>query len=373
MNLFWWQEPCQAFDHVALRKATLRQQRLLKPSGGLGQLEPVLLRLAGMQGREKPGLEHLSVAVFVADHGVAEAGISAAPQVLTGVLLRSLGEGGAALSVLARQLNARLEVIDLGTAGPVGTLDGVRHVQIGAGTQNFLEYDAMTPAQCLIALETGRDSVTRAEGRDLYIAGAVGVGGTTSASALACALLDCPAERLVGPGCGLDAAGVARKRTIIEAALERHGKAPDNNPLGLLQSLGGFEIAALVGAYLACAQQGVPALVDGFACSVAALLAVRLNPRCRPWLLFAQCSAEPGHRWVLDALQAEPLLRLDLALGDGSGAALAVPMLQAACRVHAEMASLEEALERAHSPLVTEQSVAGAAKRNPMLRSRMHV
>lgn len=350
MNLFWWQESCQALDHVALHKASRRQRRLLKPSGGLGQLEPFLVRLAGMQGRENPRLEHIAFSLFMADHGVAEAGVSAAPQALTGLMMRSMVEGDAALSVLARHLDARLEVIDLGTAGPVGTLEGVRHVQVGAGTQNFLDDDAMTPAQCLIALETGRDSAGRAVGQDLYIAGSLGVGGTTAATALACALLDCPASALVGFGCGLDDAGVARKCEVIDAALKKHAAVLDN-PLGLLQSLGGFEIAALVGAYLSCAQRGVPVLVDGFVCSVAALLAVRLNPHCRTWLLFAQNSSEPGHRRVLDALQAEPLLQLDLAMGDGCGAALAVPMLRSACQLHAEMVSLEEALSRAASSL----------------------
>jgi len=359
MNLFWWQEPCQALDHVALQKATQRQQRALKPSGGLGQLEPVLIRLAGMQGREKPRLDQICMSVFIADHGVAEAGISAAPQSLTGVLLRSTVEGGA-LSVLARQLNASLEVIDLGTAGPVGTIEGVRHLQIGAGTLNFLHDDAMTPAQCLIALASGRESARRAVGQDLFIGGGLGVGSTTAATALACAVLGHPATLLVGPGCGLDETGVLHKQTVIDAALERHAVVRDS-PLGLLQSLGGFEIAALVGAYLECAQQGVPVLVDGFVSSVAALLAVRLNPRCRPWLLFAQLSAEPGHRLVLEALQADPLLQLDLSMGDGSGAALAVPMLQAACRLHAEMISLEDALGRAMASDVTGPSAAGRA------------
>lgn len=343
MSLFWWQEPCQSLDHIALRKATERQRRQLKPARALGRLEPFLVQLAAQQGREKPQLSRLGCSLFVADHGVAEVGVSAVPRAVTGMMVGNVAEGLSVLSILARRLGATLEVIDLGTARPIDNVPGVRHVGLGPGTRNFLCEDAMTPAQCMIALETGREAAARAlaANLDLFIGGTLGVGSSASASALACALLGCPAELLVGPGSGLDAAGVARKRTLVEAALERHLAVLDN-PLGLLQSLGGFEIAALTGAYLGCAQLGVPVLVDGFVSTVCALLATRLNPRCRPWLLFSHCTSEPGHYWLLDALKAEPLLQLDLLLGDGSGAALAVPMLQAACDLHAELATLDE-------------------------------
>lgn len=359
MSLFWWQEPCQSLDHVALRKATERQRRQLKPVRALGRLEPFLVQLAAQQGRETPQLSRLGCHLFIADHGIAEIGVSAAPRALTSMMLGNVAGGVSALSILARRLGASLDIVDLGTVRPIGDLPGVRHVRLGAGTQNFLTDDAMTPAQCMVALETGREAANRALAAhlDLFIGGTLGVGSSTSASALACALLGCPAELMVGPGCGLDAAGVARKRTLIEAALERHAGVLDN-PVGLLQSLGGFEIAALTGAYLGCAQWGVPVLVDGFVSTVAALLATKLHSRCRPWLLFSHCTAEPGHYWLLDALKAEPLLQLDLALGDGSGAALAIPMLQAACALHAELASLDEGLKQ-----MTEPDDAPAAER----------
>jgi len=159
---------------------------------------------------------------------------------------------------------------------------------------------------------------------------------------MACALLECVALEMVGPGTGLNSAGVAHKAEVIELALELH-RPQISEPIDILQRLGGFEIAALSGAYLACAQQGITALVDGFICSVAALLAVRLNPDCRNWLLFAHCGAEPGHQRVLNMLQAEPLLDLGLRLGEGSGAALAVPLLQLACSLHNDMATFAEA------------------------------
>jgi nicotinate-nucleotide--dimethylbenzimidazole phosphoribosyltransferase len=259
-------------------------------------------------------------------------------------MLLNFVSGGAAISVLARQLGACLEVVDLGTVTPSLDLPGVRHLRVGPGTANFLQGPAMTLAQGEQALQAGRDSAMRAaaSGTQLFIGGEMGIGNTTAASALACALLDCPVAHLVGPGTGLDAAGIRRKTEVIERALAVHG-ASNGDPLQTLCNLGGFEIAALVGAYLACAQQGIAVLVDGFICSVAALVAVRLNPACRPWLLFAHRGAEPGHRHVLETLAAEPLLDLGLRLGEGSGAALAVPLLRLACDLHGQMATFAEA------------------------------
>lgn len=202
----------------------------------------------------------------------------------------------------------------------------------------------MTVAQLLLAMNAGQSSAQRAHeaGCQLFIGGEMGIGNTTAATAMACLLLDCTALEVTGPGTGLDSAGVAHKAEVIEAALELHRPAI-SEPIEILQRLGGFEIAALSGAYLACAQQGISVLVDGFICSVAALLAVQLNPACRDWLLFAHSGAEPGHQRVLKALQAEPLLDLGLRLGEGSGAALAVPLLQLACSLHNDMATFTEA------------------------------
>ncbi|PMY61447.1 MULTISPECIES: nicotinate-nucleotide--dimethylbenzimidazole phosphoribosyltransferase [Pseudomonas] len=344
MNDFWWLRPCKALDTQALEAAQSRQQQLTKPAGSLGQLEQVAVQLAGLQGRVKPGLEQLWIAIFAGDHGVVAEGVSAYPQAVTGQMLHNFVSGGAAISVLARQLRARLEVVDLGTVTPGLNLPGVRHLNLGAGTRNFVEGPAMTQAQGERALQAGRDSVLRAveQGSELFIGGEMGIGNTTAASTVACALLDIPVAHLAGPGTGLDAAGVSHKAQVIERALSRHA-AQRGDALQTLFNLGGFEIAALVGAYLACAQEGVAVLVDGFICSVAALVAVRLNPECRPWLLFGHRGAEPGHRHILQTLEAEPLLDLGLRLGEGSGAALAVPLLRLACDLHGQMATFAEA------------------------------
>ncbi|MBD9575587.1 nicotinate-nucleotide--dimethylbenzimidazole phosphoribosyltransferase [Pseudomonas sp. BGr12] len=344
MSLQWWLQGTQPIDRVAQDKAAARQDQLTKPRGALGRLEVETIRLAGLQGRERPTLEHIWIALFAGDHGVVAEGVSAYPQAVTVEMLRNFVRGGAAISVLARDLDARLEVIDLGTATPLEPLPGVLHVMVGAGTANFTREPAMTAAQCLIALESGRESVRRAQqaGAELFIGGEMGIGNTSSAAALACALLDEPAQVLVGPGTGLDSRGVARKVEVIDRALALH-RAHCDEPFEALCRLGGFEIAALVGAYLACAQKGIPVLVDGFICTTAALCATHLNPGCRDWLLFAHAGAEPGHNRVLAALDAQPLLDLGLRLGEGSGAALAVPLLRQACRLHSGMATFAEA------------------------------
>ncbi|WP_286786321.1 MULTISPECIES: nicotinate-nucleotide--dimethylbenzimidazole phosphoribosyltransferase [Pseudomonas] len=343
MTIDWWRQACRPLDLAARAEAEARQAQLTKPTGSLGQLEGVALALAALQGA-RPDIRLPWIAVFAGDHGVVAEGVSAYPQEVTGQMLRNFVGGGAAISVLARQLDARLEVVDLGTAFPLEALPGVRHLNLGAGTGNFAREAAMSDAQLRLALQAGRDSLLRAKasGADLFIGGEMGIGNTSAASALACALLGLPARELVGPGTGLDAGGVARKAAVIERALALHG-AFLGDPFEVLRRLGGFEIAALVGAYLAAAQEGVAVLVDGFICSVAALLAVRLNPACRDWLLFGHRGAEPGHRRVLDALNAQPLLDLGLRLGEGSGAALAVPLLRLACALHNQMATFAEA------------------------------
>lgn len=344
MTQSWWLNPCKPIHAQATDEANARQQQLTKPAGSLGRLESIAVQLAGLQGQVKPSLNEVWIAIFAGDHGVVAEGVSAFPQEVTGQMLHNFVSGGAAISVLARQLGASLEVVDLGTVNPALDLPGVRHLNVGPGTANFVEGPAMTQAQGEHALQAGRDSVQRAiaAGAQLFIGGEMGIGNTTAASALACALLDCPVVHLTGPGTGLNAAGVSHKVQVIERALALHN-ASRGDALQTLLNLGGFEIAALVGAYLACAQQGVAVLVDGFICSVAALVAVRLNPECRQWLLFGHRGAEPGHRHVLETLNAEPVLDLGLRLGEGSGAALAVPLLRLACDLHGQMATFAEA------------------------------
>ena len=344
MSTPWWLNPCKPVDRDMQAAAAERQQQLTKPAGSLGRLEDLAVQLAGLQGRLKPRVDQLWIGIFAGDHGVVAEGVSAYPQAVTGQMLHNFVSGGAAISVLARQLGAQLDVVDLGTVTPMLDLAGVRHLQLGAGTANFATGPAMSDAQGLKALQAGRDSVLRAQavGSEVFIGGEMGIGNTASASAVASALLDCPASQLTGPGTGLDAAGVSHKARVIDRALALHAGHLDD-PLQTLFRLGGFEIAALVGAYVACAQEGVVAVVDGFICTVAAMVAVRMNPDCREWLIFSHRGAEQGHRHVLESLEAEPLLDLGLRLGEGSGAALAVPLMRLACNLHGQMATFAEA------------------------------
>ena len=344
MNADWLNLPHAPLNDAARRAAEDRQAQLTKPPGALGRLESLAVQLAAMQGTARPGLERVRIVVFAADHGVAAEGVSAFPQAVTAEMIRNFARGGAAISVLARHLGASLEVMNLGTVVETGPLDGVLHLHLGAGTANFTQEAAMSHDQLARALSAGRQSTERARLADaqLFIGGEMGIGNTTAASALACALLGAPAEMLAGPGTGLDTHGVAHKAEVIRRALALH-REHLSDPLETLRRLGGFEIAALAGSYIACAHVGLPVLVDGFIATVAALAAAR---RCRGadnWFIYSHASAEPGHARVLQALNAHPLLDLGMRLGEGSGAAVAVPLLRLACALHNDMATFAEA------------------------------
>lgn len=343
-DLDWLKLPAKQLDEAARSAAQARQQQLTKPPGALGQLENLAIRLAAMQGCEKPQAEKVFINVFAGDHGVAEENVSAFPQLVTAEMVKNFARGGAAICVLAKQLNAKLEVVNLGTAFETGDLPGVLQRNIGKGTANFTKQPAMTAAQLADAMQAGQESAAHAEklGTQLYIGGEMGIANTTSAAALACALLKHAPQQLAGPGTGLDASGVQHKAAVIARALELHA-ADLNDPLEILRRLGGFEIAALTGAYISCAQHGITVLVDGYITTAAALLAVRIQPAVADWLVYAHRSAEPGHILMLNALKAETMLELGMRLGEGSGAGVAVPLLRLACALHNDMATFAEA------------------------------
>lgn len=336
----WLNTPAKTLDTAAGDQARVRQEQLTKPPGSLGALETLVIHLAQLQGRALPRIGRIHIAVFAADHGVAIENVSAFPQAVTAQMINNFASGGAAISVLAGGLGAQLEIVDLGTVGESVASPCVTRQHIAPSTANLAHEAAMTLSQLAAALRAGADSTRRAveAGADLFIGGDMGIGNTTAATALACALLDAAPQALAGPGTGLGVAGVAHKVKVIERALVLHA-AHLADPLEALRRLGGFEIAALVGAYIASAQKGMPILVDGFITSAAALAACRIHPRTCDWLLFAHRSAEPGHAAILAALNAKPLLDLGMRLGEGSGAAVAVPLLRAACALHAGMAT----------------------------------
>jgi len=351
----WLKERAGAPSAAARAEAEAHQAQLTKPPGALGRLEELALRLEALQGRPRPMIERVRIAVFAADHGVAAEGVSAFPQAVTAQMVANMAAGGAAISVLAEQIGAAIELIDLGTVTPIPAHPLIRSAIVAPGTANLAHGPAMSETQLALALAAGRAAAQRAvaDGSDLFIGGEMGIGNTTTAAAVACALLGRPAAELVGPGTGVDSAGIARKCAVIDQALRLHGDALAD-PSAVLARLGGFEIAALTGAYVACAQLGLPALVDGFISSAAALAATRLCPGCGDWLLLAHASAEPGHRAIMSALAQAgtgiPLLDLGMRLGEGSGAAVAVPLLRLACALHGNMATFADAGVAPKSP-----------------------
>lgn len=325
--------------------AEARQAALTKPVGSLGVLEALAVRLAALQASDTPRAASAPIILFAGDHGVTAQGVSAYPSAVTAEMLRNFARGGAAISVLARELGSALQVVDVGSLADA-EIPGVIVDKLRQGTRDFSDTPAMTRAEVDFALDAGQRAVGRAleSGADIIILGEMGIGNTTAAAAIASALLGARAVDLVGSGTGLDDKGMSRKARVIETALSLHGL--DEEPadaVTVLTSVGGFEIAALVGAMIASAQARVPVLVDGFIVSAAALAAVRINPTCAPWLIFSHRSMERGHRMVLDALGVEPILDLKLRLGEGSGAALALPILRLACVLHSGMATFAEA------------------------------
>lgn len=342
--LSWWQQPAYPLDPTSQQAAFERQQQLTKPTGALGLLEQLAITLAGMQGQVCPQLKQPFVSIFAADHGVAAAGVSAFPSAVTAQMVANFARGGAAICVLARQIGAHFEVVDVGVDGHTTALPTVIQAKTHWGTANFLQQPAMDQASFEIALQAGRDAVCRAQSRgaDAFIGGEMGIGNTTSASALACVWLGATPQEMSGAGTGLDVDGIARKAAVIEQALARHLHQL-SSPLQVIQTFAGFEIVALIGAYIAAAQVGLPVIVDGFISSVAALSAVKLNPMVRQWMIFGHQSAELAHQRILQALDATPILQLGMRLGEGSGAATAWSVLQSACALHAQMATFAQA------------------------------
>lgn len=343
-KLTWWQQPIAVLDLDSQTAALARQATLTKPAGALGQLETLAVRLAAMQGRAQPTLDRPWISVFAADHGITQAGVSAYPSAVTAQMVSNFVHGGAAINVLAQQIKASFEIVDVGVATDTGQMAAVIQAKTSYSTANFQQQPAMSIKDAEHALQAGYAAVQRAlaADADCWIGGEMGIGNTSSATAIACCLLNQPATRLTGAGTGLATAAIQHKAQVIQAALDQHAVSADQ-PLRVLCTFGGFEIAALCGSYLAAAQAGLPILVDGFISSVAALLAVRMQPACRDWMIFSHQSAEQGHHVVLEAMQAQPLLRLGMRLGEGSGAATAFPLLQLACALHNQMATFAEA------------------------------
>jgi nicotinate-nucleotide--dimethylbenzimidazole phosphoribosyltransferase len=341
-------------DAGAMAEVARRLDRLTKPPGSLGRLETLAIEVVGIQGESVTSIRRPAIAVFAGDHGITRQGISPYPPEVTRQMVANFATGGAAINVLSRSAGAELVVVDVGVAGePIEPMQtnapaaaGFRLIaaRVAPGTRDFSVEPAISPAETLAAIEVGRTVAAGLidAGCDLLGVGEMGIGNTTSSSAIVAALTGRPAEDVTGRGTGLDDAGVRHKAAVVDAALARHGLDP-TRPLDVLAAVGGLEIAALVGAILEAASRRVPVVLDGFITGAAALVAARLAPDLPARLIASHRSAEPGHRIVLDALGLAPVLDLGLRLGEGSGTALAMPVIGAALRILGEMATFEDA------------------------------
>ena len=315
-----------------------RLDNLTKPPGSLGRLESLALEYGIMRGTPDLKLTKAAVVTFAADHGISKCGVSAYPREVTPQMVANLVSGGAAICVLCRHYGIDHFIVDVGVDFDFGDVPGLRNHKIAHGTNNFLEQDAMTREQALASLRIGAEF---ADGYDCMGTGEMGIGNTTASAAILTVLGKCPIEDAVGRGTGLDDEGVRRKTEVVRGAIE--ARRPGDDPLDVLTKLGGFEIGAIAGLILGAASRRIPVVVDGFISGAAALVATRLRPECREYLVFSHVSRERGHRRMLEILGAKPLLDLDLCLGEGTGAAIGIDLLRAAVRLYNEMATFEEA------------------------------
>lgn len=331
-------------DEDAMAKAKERMDRLTKPLGSLGRLEEIAVRVAGIAGTPLPNVENKAVIVFAADHGVVAKGVSLYPREVTAQMVMNFVRGGAAISVLSRHCDAKLVVVDVGVAAELPKHDGLILRKVAWGTRDISSEPAMTHEQVFEAINVGIEVAKMLinDGVRIIALGDMGIGNTTPSAAIAAVLLGKPARDVTGRGTGLDDERYEHKVAVIEAALNLHRPNP-NDPIEVLTKVGGLEIAALVGTVIACAAERIPVVLDGFITTAAAALAFKMQPLVREYMFAGHLSMEPGHRLLLDWLALEPMLNLNMRLGEGTGAVLAMHLIDAACKVLSQMATFDEA------------------------------
>lgn len=331
-------------DSGAMDRARRRLDSLTKPPGSLGRLEELVERIAGITGRDQPALPRKAVIVMAADHGVAAEGVSAYPQAVTPQMVLNFLSGGAAINVLARHAGARVVVVDMGVAAPLPARPQLVSRRIGPGTASIARGPAMGREDAIRSVEAGIECVAgeHERGLDLVGTGDMGIANTTPSAAVACAITGISPVKIAGRGTGVDDAGWRRKVAVVETALGRNLPNKDD-AIDVLAKVGGFEIGGLAGVMIGAAARRIPVVIDGFISGAAALIAVGLAPAVRGYLIAAHVSAESGHRAVLDHLGLRPLLDFDMRLGEGTGAALVMPLIDAALSVPGTMATFGEA------------------------------
>ncbi len=331
-------------DEKAMAAARARQDTLTKPAGSLGRLEELSIQLAGIQGKPIPQIRHKAIITMAGDHGVVAEGVGNWPQEVTAQMVYNFLGGGAGINVIARQVGARIIVVDMGVAHKLKAHPQLLSRKVACGTQNIACGPAMTAAQATAAIENGIKVVNDevAKGLDIVGTGDMGIGNTTPSAAICAVMTGKPCAEVTGRGTGIDDKQLAHKVAVIEQALAVNHPDP-GQPLDVLAKVGGFEIGGLAGVMLAAAAQRLPVVIDGFISGAAALIATALCPRLKDFLIAAHVSAEAGHRLLLKHLGLKPLLDLDMRLGEGTGAALGIFLSETAARTLAEMATFAEA------------------------------
>ncbi|MEW5784463.1 MAG: nicotinate-nucleotide--dimethylbenzimidazole phosphoribosyltransferase [Bacillota bacterium] len=330
-------------DTAAMKLVRQRLDTLTKPPGSLGRLEEIAIQLAGIRGESFPPHTAKKIVVMAADHGITAEGVSAYPSAVTAQMVANFVNGGAAINVLARLSGAAVRVVDIGVASEI-TAPGVTRAKVRPGTANFAREAAMSRDEALQAIAAGIAVAEEevAAGTGLLGTGEMGIGNTTASSAVMAALTGCSPRRLVGPGTGIDEQGVSHKTAVVERALAYYALKSDR-PLEVLSTVGGLEIAGLAGLIIGGAAFRCPVVVDGFISTVAALVAVRMNPVVLHFIIPSHLSQEPGHALLLEHLELKPYLHMNMRLGEGTGAALTMHLVEGAARILAEMATFAEA------------------------------
>ncbi len=331
-------------DGKAMEEARLRQDCLTKPQGSLGQLESLSIQVAGIKGNPKPQIVHKVIFTLAGDHGVTKEGVSAYPSKVTPQMVYNFLRGGAGINVLAKQVGARVVVADLGVASVLGRHPDLKDKKVAMGTQNMIKGPTMSRQQAIRSIEAGielvEDELSR--GIDILGTGDMGIGNTTPSSAITSVITGAEVSTVTGRGTGLGGEGLKRKVDLIRKALDLNRPDP-KDPIDVLSKVGGFEIGGTAGVILAGAKHGISVVMDGFISGAAALIAVGLSPLVKPYLIASHQSAERGHRVILEYLGLKPLLNLDLRLGEGTGAALGIFLVEASLRILNEMATFAEA------------------------------
>lgn len=331
-------------DPAWLTHARSHLDCLTKPIGSLGKLEDLAAHVVAIQQTARPHVERKSVYVFAADHGITEEGVSAYPREVTHQMVLNFLNGGAAINVIAQHVGAEIVVVDIGVDADFSLTHGMLHRKIRRGTRNMLRGYAMEEAEMLQAIQVGIELADEAhrQGTELVAAGEMGIGNTTAASAITAALTGASVSRVTGAGTGVTGTALEKKKSVIEAVLAKH-TLRISEPLNILRSVGGLEIAAITGLILGCARHRIVTVIDGFIATSAAAIACTLQPKLRGYLIAGHQSQEPGHRILLDYLGLQPILQLNMRLGEGTGAVLAFSIVETAVKIYNQMATFTSA------------------------------